>query len=55
MTTLTLEEAAWNLLDAMRQAEFAKGMEEQQHSRWEVTAAADALRKVLTALEEAKP
>lgn len=49
---MTLQEAAWNLLDAMQAATFARGLEEQQDTRWDVTRAETALRVVLNNIEE---
>ena len=49
---MDIKEAAWNLLDAMQQAYFARGLEERQWTQQDVTKAENTLRKVLSALEE---
>ena len=45
-------EKAWELLDAMRQAEFAQGAEEKQDSRQDCTQAAENLRALLSEIED---
>ena len=42
-----LSEAAHDLLDAMHMAERAKGIEEKDDARWEVTTRMDELRAAL--------
>lgn len=45
---------AWGLLDAMRTADFAQGMDEKQDARWQVTLAQQNLREALTNLEDSE-
>ena len=47
-----LSEAAWNLLDAISEANSARGLDDKQCARWKVDEMSQALR---TALAQAQP
>jgi hypothetical protein len=46
-----LSEAAWNLLDAISEANSARGLDEKQCARWQVDEMSQALRKALAQVE----
>ena len=46
-----LREAAWNLLDAISEANSARGLDEKQCARWQVDEMSQALRKALAQVE----
>ena len=50
-----LEDAAWDLLGAMREADFARWSVEQIEARFKVTEMRERLHKLLSDLEDARP
>ena len=46
-----LREAAWNLLDAISEANSARGLDDKQCARWQVDEMSQALRKALAQVE----
>jgi hypothetical protein len=49
-----VNEAAWELIDSMNEAESAQGYEDKQFARWDCTEAKDKLKKALEAEEESR-
>lgn len=48
----SVNEAAWELLDRMKEAEGASGLDEKRYAMWDVEEAREHLEKMLNQMEE---